>query len=99
MLTKLKMILGVTDKDELIQYCIDKATEDVVDYTNQKLEYCLEHLENSIIEIAIIRYNRMGTEGLQSESYSGISNTFLDDLPKSEKRRLRSHRKLSRGGA
>ena len=101
MLEKLKLILGVTvtEKDALIQYCIDKSVDEVVDFTNQSETYCLEHLENTILELAIIRYNRMGTEGLQAEAYSGISNSFIDDVPKSEQRRLRSHRRLYRGGA
>lgn len=31
--------------------------------------------------IAVIWVNRLGSEGVSSESYSGVSQSFLEDLP------------------
>lgn len=38
-----------------------------------------EELEHIIIEVAIIRYNRIGSEGLSSHTVEGESLTFEDD--------------------
>jgi len=93
MLEDLKMLLGVTDKDNVLNYCLRKATNQVIAYTKQDNAYVVTLLQDTIIELAIIRYNRMSTEGLQSESYSGVSNTFINDIPEDIKKVLRSHRK------
>ena len=34
-----------------------------------------------INEMVVVKCNRQGTEGLQSQSFSGISDSFLDGYP------------------
>ncbi|MEG1415684.1 MAG: phage head-tail connector protein [Clostridium sp.] len=53
--------------------------------------------EGIVKDLVIIKYNKQGSEGLQSESYSGVSQSYLDDIPKDIKRRLNRYRKLPRG--
>ena len=43
-------------------------------------------------QIAVIRINQLGSEGVASEGYSGISQSFLDDLPGEVLREINSLR-------
>lgn len=47
-------------------------------------------------ELVLIKVNHDGVEGIQSESHSGNSTTYLDDLPKSLKRKINAKRRLPR---
>ena len=47
-----------------------------------------------IVQMAQIRYNQLGDEGLASQSYSGMSETYLDDWPASVRRGLERFRRL-----
>lgn len=80
MLNKVKLLLGISDssKDTLLDQLIDNASEFVRNYTHDDLS---ESVENVIVQMVIFNYNRLGTEGLQSESYSGVSFNYLTDYP------------------
>jgi|LSQX01.3.fsa_nt_gb hypothetical protein len=41
-----------------------------------------------IRQIAMVRINQLGSEGVASESYSGISQSFLADLPADIRREI-----------
>lgn len=43
-----------------------------------------------------MRVNKMGAEGLTSQSYSGQAESYIDDLPAEIKRKLLRYRKLPR---
>jgi len=43
-------------------------------------------------QIAVIRINQLGSEGVASEGYSGISQTFMTDLPAELLREINSLR-------
>lgn len=47
-------------------------------------------------EMVLIRVNHDGIDGISSESNGGVSTVYLDDLPKSLIRKIRSKRKLKR---
>lgn len=47
-----------------------------------------------IVSMAVIRYNMIGNEGASSQSYSGVSESFIDGLPDDLKKRLGNYRKL-----
>lgn len=47
-------------------------------------------------ELVLIKVNRDGTEGISSENNSGVSTTYLDDLPKSLRRKINAKRKIPR---
>ena len=90
MLERIKLLLNITDesKDALLNELIDNATEFATNYTNN--ETALESLTGAIIAMVIYDYNRMGTEGLTSENYSGVSfgysSGYSDDIIKQLKR-------------
>lgn len=80
MLDKLKKLLGIaaedTEKDETLNL--------ILEFTKQRLQVKLggveppASLEYIIVEVAIIRFNRIGSEGLASHSVDGESLTFSD---------------------
>lgn len=94
----LKLELGADETQEpLLQRYIDKAINKVMNFTNRDKAYVEKELQNQVIDLAIILYNRKGTEGLKSQSYSGVSETYVEDIPNEIKRDLYAHRLLKRG--
>lgn len=93
MLRKMKILMGLNDssKDELLRILLDRASEEVVNYTHN---YELDKLENVIIDIAIWRFNRLKSEGLDSENYSGVSFSYSADYPDSIKKQLQAYRRI-----
>jgi hypothetical protein len=43
-------------------------------------------------QIAVIRINQLGSEGVASEGYSGVSQSFMDDLPAEIRREINALR-------
>ena len=62
MLQQLRQILGVNDKDTLLTLLINQAVDEVIAYTHN--EDCIEHLESTIVQMVIYKYNRLSTESL-----------------------------------
>ena len=93
MLDKLKLILSIKDdtKDDLLTLLIEQAIEEALNYTHQD---SIENLRSTIISMVVYKYNRLGTEGLDSEGYSGVSFGYSTDYPESIMRALKSQRKL-----
>lgn len=95
MLEDFKCDLGIFDttKDRQLQRLLDKAITDVINLTHQSNEYVQNKLREQVIDLAIIRYNRKGAEGLTTQSYSGISESYLEDIPITIKQSLLAHRR------
>lgn len=93
MLDKLKLILSIKDdtKDDLLTLLIEQAVEEALNYTHQD---SIDNLSSTIISMVVYKYNRLGTEGLDSEGYSGVSFGYSTDYPESIMRALKSQRKL-----
>lgn len=93
MLEDIKLLLGVTstDKDKLIKLLINLATEDARTISRRQ---DVTELESIIIQMVVFNYNRLGTEGLDSESYSGVSYSYSSDYPENILRNLKRFRKL-----
>ena len=80
MLNELKLLLGIalddTTEDEKLKLLIATATA--------RLKLLLggieppESMEHIIREVAIIRYNRIGSEGMASHTVEGESQSFAD---------------------
>jgi hypothetical protein len=81
MLENLKLLLGIeaddTDRDNLLRLIVENVTK--------RLKSLLggieppDELSHIILEVAVIRYNRLGSEGLSSHSVEGESLSFADD--------------------
>lgn len=89
---------GLIEMDRaLLLDIIEDSIADVKEYINLSEEDVLPSKAISIVkEIAIIRANKLGSEGLSSESYSGVSQSFIDGLPKDVAKKIRRLRKLPR---
>ena len=93
MLEKIKLCLtNNTYTDELINLFIEDTTKEVKIYCNR--EDIDVELESVIRRIVIIKLNRMNSEGLSSQSYSGVSESFIDGYPQDIISVLNRKRKL-----
>lgn len=93
MLEKIKLCLtNNTYTDELINLFIEDTTKEVKIYCNR--EDIDVELESVIRRIVIIKLNRMNSEGLSSQSYSGVSESFIDGYPQDIVSILNRKRKL-----
>ena len=62
----LKLELGADETQEpLLQRYIDKAINKVMNFTKRDKAYVEKELQNQVIDLAIILYNRKGTEGVE----------------------------------
>ena len=81
MIEEIKLLLGdAADNysDALISLMLKQAMAEVQTYCNRELDIELEMLAQ---KIAIIKLNRINTEGLASQSYSGASESYIDGYP------------------
>ena len=80
MLSDLKMMLGIaaddTDRDNLLKLIISSAIA--------RLKILLggveppDSLNYIVLDVSIIRFNRIGSEGMKSHGVEGESITFMD---------------------
>ena len=93
MLEKIKLCLtNNTYTDELINLFIEDTTKEVKIYCNR--EDIDTELESVIRRIVIIKLNRMNSEGLSSQAFSGVSESFIDGYPQDIISVLNRKRKL-----
>ena len=65
--------------DDKLKGIMDDVTLEVLANTNQPI--LNTQLESAVISLSVIAVNRLGTEGLTAEGYSGVSTSYLDDVP------------------
>lgn len=81
MIEEIKILLGnaaTNYSDALISLCYKMALAEVEDYCNRDADTTLELIAQ---KIAIIKLNRINTEGLASQSFSGVSESYIDGYP------------------
>lgn len=81
MIEEIKLLLGEaaanhTDAQIALAYKI--ALAEVEEYCNREADSSLELIAE---KIAVIKLNRIGTEGLASQSFSGVNESFVDGYP------------------
>lgn len=80
--------------EEILKDMISDCEQDLKDLLHvEELEECHKSL---LKELVLLKVNRDGAEGIQGESHSGNSTTYLDDLPKALRRKINSKRRLPR---
>ena len=78
----------------------DAALEDIAAESIEefKAACCREDVPDAaialIVQMAQVRYTQIGASGLASQSYSGMSESYLDDWPASVRRGLERYRKV-----
>lgn len=81
MIEEIKLLLGDAASnysDLQIGLCLKMALAEVEGYCNRPVDYELEIVAQ---KIAIIKLNRLNTEGLSGQSYSGVSENYIDGYP------------------
>lgn len=94
MLETIKILLGIsgTDKDSLLSALIAQAQSFVVSYCNlPSYDTKLDSIINSIV---IEDFNKLGSEGIQSKGYSGLTESYLEDYSPSIYKQLNRHKKI-----
>ncbi len=94
MIDELKILLGDAAEnysDAQIGLALKLALAEVEAFTKRQLDY---ELELTAMRIAIIKLNRLNTEGLAAQAFSGVSESYLDGYPEDIMMVLRSKRKL-----
>lgn len=94
MLEEIKLLLGEAASnftDAQIGLCYKLALAEVEDYTNREADASLELIAE---RIAVIKLNRMNSEGLASQSYSGVSEAYIDGYPADIQAVLNRKRKI-----
>lgn len=94
MIENIKLMLGSSASnysDEQINYAYKRAVMEIESYCRRELDVELSMIAE---EIAVIKLNRIGTEGLSNQSYSGVSESYIDGYPDTIKKILNSRRKV-----
>lgn len=95
MLNKIKLLLGFADddtKDELFQTLIALCKDEAIDFCN--LEEYSEKLDSAVINMVIERYNKLGTEGVNSVRTSGMNEEYVNGYSEIVLSKLRKNRKV-----
>lgn len=81
MIDEIKLLLGDAASnytDAQISLVAKQALAEVEAYCNRTVDYELEMVAE---KIAIIKLNRLNSEGLSAQSYSGVSESYIDGYP------------------
>ena len=81
MIDEIKILLGdiannYTDSQISLYYKL--AAAEVEEYCHRELDDVLKLMAE---QIAVIKLNRINTEGLASQGYSGVSESYIDGYP------------------
>lgn len=91
---EIKIMLGdaaANYPDALISLCLKQALIEVEEYCGRSVDLSLEMVAQ---RIAVIKLNRINTEGLNSQSYSGVSESYIDGYPDDIRAILNRKRKI-----
>lgn len=94
MIENIKMLLGNAANNytnEQIQLFYEMAAAEVEAYCYRTLDTELELIAQ---RIAVIKLLRMNTEGLNSQSFSGVSENYIDGYPNDITQILNRKRKV-----
>jgi hypothetical protein len=94
MIEEIKLLLGDAASnfsDALIGLCAKQALAEVEAYCKREADY---ELEMAAEQIAIIKLLRMNTQGLASQSFSGVSENYIDGYPAEIQATLDRKRKI-----
>ena len=91
---EIKILLGDAApnySDALISLCYKQSLAEVEAYCRRDIDATLEYAAQ---QITVIKLNRMGSEGLASQGYSGVSESYLNDYPADIKALLNRKRRM-----
>ena len=78
LLNRIKTLLNVEGNEELITEIVNITEAKILNYINaSEMTYEFEFV---LIELSVQRFNRIGSEGIASESIDGKSVSYDDDF-------------------
>lgn len=90
--TRLNIALSDKSQDANLRCILEDVESDMLAFTNRsELLPCMNSLQ---IKIAIIEYNKQGSEGMSSDSQGGKSQSWIDGFPSDVQCALVSFRRL-----
>ena len=91
LLDRLRRRLGIEGYNDstLLSDLLDDAQNMVLDIIGR--DSLPKRLEGVVLELSVIKYNRMGAEGESSRGEGGISQSYLNDLPTDLQRQLNNY--------
>lgn len=77
-LDNVKLLLSINDnvQDELLKRIIDNTEKRLISLLPIGIDGVPDRLKYIVEEVAVKRFNRVGAEGMTTESVDGRSNTF-----------------------
>ena len=93
-LTSIRLRPGMSEiEDNLLKDIIQDTICEVEEYTKASE---LDNIAKALVkDIVVFKVNRLGSEGISSESFSGTSQSFIDGYPAEIKKKIRRIRRLS----
>lgn len=94
MINELKAFLGAAADnytEAQIGLALKMALAEVEAYTQRSIDY---ELEICALQIAKIKLNRLNSEGLEAQSFCGVSESYVDGYPKEISDILKRKRKI-----
>ena len=90
--TRLNIALTDTSQDANLACILEDVEADMLAFTNRS--ELLPSMNSLQIKIAIIEYNKQGSEGMSSDSQGGKSQSWIDGFPSDVLSALISFRRL-----
>lgn len=94
MTEEIKLLLGdsaANYSDAQISLAYRIALAEVENYCKRDADETLKLMAE---QIAVIKLNRMGSEGLASQGYSGVSESYIDGYPQEIQAILKGKRRI-----
>lgn len=86
---QVKLITG-NSNDSLVSLMLDKTKAEISTYLKSDYDTAFD---NIAVDIAVIKINRLGSEGLASQSFSGAGENYIDGYPQEILMQLNSLKK------
>jgi len=75
-LEKVNLLLDITGKDAVITMLIDDAKTEVIEHC--KLTAYIAKFDAIVVKMVIQNYNKSRVQGINSESFSGVSESYIN---------------------
>lgn len=70
--------ISSSDKDGLIKSIVKRCMQPILNYIKEST--VPSELEYIVVEMALARYNKLGSEGITNESIDGVSYSYSNDI-------------------
>ena len=98
-LTRVKLYINIPlsddSQDDLLKMLIEESLEEIAAYTNRDI-VALQAMpvgRSAAVKVAVVKYNRRGTEGMKSQSFAGSNESFIEGMTAEVRTQLNSLRR------